>query len=248
MTSEEIERTLQLIVRNQTSLSEAQIRFGARQAQLDEDIKQVATSYQDLIELIKAQEERIDVHGRRRGASDEKLVERVNAQVRYEVRQDRLEEAFSQVAESQLVIVQLASIHSERLDGHDNANIQTESRFAALIDAQIQLSQCVGALTSNMATLASDIAALNGCIDRIGAHLDKAVEQINALASAQTRTDEQIRASLEREVSTKPARKSTRTAKKGRASDHQIDSTSLENNPPGEPGAERGDQATRDGL
>jgi hypothetical protein len=228
MTSEEIEQTLQLVVRNQTRLSEAQIRFEARQTQLDEVIKQVASSYQSLIESLSVKEERSDGHGRWRGAPDERLTAPVNAQVKYEVRQERLEEAFSQVAESQLIIVQLASVHGERLDAHDKANLQTENRLAALIDAQIQLSHCVEALTSNISTL-------NGCIDMIGAHLDQAAEQIKALATAQTRTDEQIKLLLGRDVPAKPGRKSTKTAKKERPGDQQTDSTSLENNQPGEP-------------
>jgi hypothetical protein len=225
MTSEEIEQTLQIVVRNQSRLSEAQIRFGERQAQIDEALKQVAASQQSLIEHLKVREEGRDVW---RGASNEKLAGPVNAQVKYDVRQERLEEAFGQVAESQFMIVQLASVHGDRLDGLDKANIQTDNRFAAMIDAQMQLSHCVHALASN-------IAILNGCIDRIGSHLDQAVEQIKALATAQTRTDEQIKQMVE--SSKKSPRKSTRTAKKARPNESQGDSTSLENTSRGEPGA-----------
>ncbi|HKQ79753.1 MAG TPA: hypothetical protein VJ810_39025 [Blastocatellia bacterium] len=224
MTSEEIEQTLQLVVRNQNRLSEAQIRFGERQAQLDEVIKQVAASHQALIEHFRVQDERVDSHDKWRNVSEEKLTAPINSQVKFEVRQERLEEAFSQVAESQLMVVQLAGVHGERLDGHDKAMDQAESRFTSLIEAQIQLTHCVHALTTNISTL--------------GAHLDQAVQQIKALATAQTRTDEQIRQWIDN--STKPARKSTRTAKKGRPGAEQRDSTGYENNPLGEPGVERG--------
>jgi chromosome segregation ATPase len=237
MTSEEIERTLQIVVGNQTRLSEAQIRFGARQAELDEVIKQLAMSHQELLERFKAQEERIDGADSRNGASDEKLATRV----KYEVRQERLEEAFNQVAESQLMIVQLASVHGERLDGHDKANVQTESRLAALIDAQVQLSQCVE-------TLASNIAAFSGCIDRIGAHLDQALEQINAFVTAQTRTDEQIKIRLDGDGSPKPRRKSTKAPKKAQANDYQRESTRVTKDPSREPGAERDATGSSDGF
>jgi len=234
MTNEEIEQTLQLVVRNQTRLSEAQIRYGEKQSQLDEVIKQVTNSYQALMGLLRVQEERFIGHDRWRGSSDDKLTGPVNTQMKYEMRQERLEEAFSQVAESQLIIVQLASVHGERLDTLDKVTVQSESRLAALIDAQIQLSHCVEALTSNIVTL-------NGCVDRIGARLDQAAEQIKALATAQARTDEQIKTLLDNGALAKPRRKSTKTVKKEKSSDHQIDSTSLENNPPGEPGVERVD-------
>src|SRR5215510_6255036 len=38
-----------------------------------------------------------------------------------------LEEAFRQVAESHQALVQLASSHGERLDGHGKANVQTDT-------------------------------------------------------------------------------------------------------------------------
>jgi len=142
--------------------------------------------------------------------ADQRLSALINTQVRYEVRQELLEEAFRQVAESHQVLVQLASSHGERLDGHGKANVQTDSRLDALIDAQIQL-------LSRVETLTSGIAALNGSIDRIGAHLDQAVGQIKALADAQTLTDEQIKILLARGGSTKTARASTKAAKKGAA-------------------------------
>jgi hypothetical protein len=217
MTIEEIERTIEIIVGNQARLTQEQIKLGARQAQLDEFVKEVAVSHQALIERLRVQEERNDDHDRWRDAIDEKLA----AQVKYEVRQERIEEAFSQVAESQHVIVQLASAHGERLDG-------TESRLSALIDAQVQLSHC-------METLARNIAALN---DRIGAHLNQAGEQIKALATAQTLTDEQIKILLE--GSKKTGRASTKVAKKGGRSDNSRDSKSIAKSPSGESGAERG--------
>ena len=215
MTTEEIERTIEIIVGNQARLTQEQMKLGARQAQLDEVIKEVAASHQALIENLRVQEERNDDHDRWRDAVDEKLA----AQVKYEVRQERIEEAFSQVAESQHVIVQLASAHGDRLDG-------TESRLSALIDAQIQLSHC-------METLARNIAALN---DRIGAHLDQAGDQIKALATAQTLTDEQIKIFLEGPKKT--VRASTKVAKKGGRSDNSRDSRGIEKSAAGEPGSD----------
>jgi len=219
MTSEEIERTIEIVVGNQARLTQEQIKLGARQARLDEIIKQVDTSHQALIERLRVQEERVDGHDKWLDAADEKLAAHINAQVKYEVRQERMEEALSQVAESHHIIVQLASAQGERLDGHDKADVQTESRLAALIDAQIQLSH--------------NIAALNGCIDRIGVHLDQVAEQINSLVTAQTRTDEQIKILLDRDGAKKTERTTTKVAKKGGRSGQPRDSKSLANNLPG---------------
>ena len=149
MTGEETERILKTAAGNLAPLTEAQIRFEAVQAQFDEVIKQVATSHQALIELFRVQEERIDGYNRWRDATDEKIDALINAQVKYGVRQERLEEAFRQVAESRLVLVQLASVHGERLEGHDNATVHTESRLDALIDAQIRLSHHTPVIRQN---------------------------------------------------------------------------------------------------
>src|SRR5262249_15870020 len=121
-------------------------------------------------------------------------------------------------AESHHIIVQLASAQGERLDGHDKADVQTESRLAALIDAQIQLSH--------------NIAALNGGIDRIGAHLDQVEEQRSSLATRQERTAEQIKILVEREGAKKTERTTTKVAKKGGRSGQPSDSKSLANNLP----------------
>ena len=212
MTSEEIERTLQLVVGNQARLSEAQIRLGAKQAELDEIIKHVAASHQTLIECIKSLEERIDEHDKWRDSSEEKLA----SQVKYEVRQDRLEDAFNQVVESHHLIIQLASLHGERLDGHDQANGLTESRFVALIDAQLQLSQSVHALTENIASM--------------GTHLELTVEQVKVNAISQIVDQQALLASK------KPARKTSRISKKARHIE-QIESPGPENNQPIEPDA-----------
>ncbi|MGH9838039.1 MAG: hypothetical protein ACREEM_04570 [Blastocatellia bacterium] len=144
----------------------------------------------------------------------------------HESRQAKLEEAFRQVAESHQALVQLAGIHEERLDSHEEGQAHTDARLDALIDSQIQLTQRVDTLTGDIAALTGDIAALNGHFEQTDERLNRMserdeehdqhlgqiderlsqvaalqsgnAEQIKALIEAQARTDEQIRLLLDR--------------------------------------------------
>src|SRR5215475_9716113 len=182
----------------QSELREVKDKLSALEAETEERTRETRLNLERILkeifdnERLKLEEE-----------AEQRFSALNNTQVRYDVRQERLEEAFSQVAESHHVIVQLASVHGERLDGYGKASVQTESRLDVLIDAQMQFLR-------HMDTLTSDIAALNGRIERIGAHLDRAAEQIISLATVQTRTDEQIKILLDRDGSKKTRRPSTK--------------------------------------
>ena len=186
----------------QSELREVKDKLSALEAETEERTRETRLNLERILkeifdnERLKLEEE-----------AEQRFSALSNTQVRYEVKQERLEEAFSLVAESHHVIVQLASVHGERLDGYSRASVQTESRLDVLIDAQMQFLR-------HMDTLTSDIAALNGRIERIGAHLDRAAEQIISLATVQTRTDEQIKILLDRDGSKKTRRPSTKVAKK----------------------------------
>jgi chromosome segregation ATPase len=130
MTVEEIEQTLRTVAGNQAQLTEAQIRYEARQERLDETVKQIAESHQTIIQLVRAQEERIDGHDAMLRATDEKLNALVDAQIGFDSRQARLEE-------SHQLLVQLARIQEERIDGHEATLRATDEKLNALIDAQI---------------------------------------------------------------------------------------------------------------
>jgi len=211
MTVEEIEQTLQTVAGNQAQLTEAQIRYEARQERLDETVKQIAESHQTIIQLVRVQEERIDGHDAALRATDEKLNALIDAQIGLESRQARLEE-------SHQLLVQLARIQEERIDGQDEARLHTNTRLDALIDSQIQLTQRVNTLTDDIATLNVRFERTDERLDRISERLESVAElqadnaeQIKSLIAAQARTDEQFRLLLDRNGAPKPKRK---TAKK----------------------------------
>ncbi len=200
MTSEEIERAFQQVALSIQQLTQTAVRADERQ---------------DAAET----ERRADASWRRK--ADERLDALINAQLRYEARQEKIEEAFRQVAAAHAALVEMLRLHDERLDGHDEANVHTESRLDALIDSQIRLTERVDTLTGDIAALNGRAAATDDRLDRIGERLDQVAalqaanaEQIKALAEAQMRTDEQIRLLLERNGAANPGRKSTKTAKK----------------------------------
>src|SRR5262245_21557380 len=187
----------------QSELREVRVKLSALEAEAEERTKETRLNLEKILQEI-FDNERLKLEEE----SDQRLSALINAHVRYDVRQEWLEEAFRQVAESHHVIVKLAGVHGGRLDGQDVASAHAESRLDTLIEAQIQVLQRVDALTGA-------IAAVNGRIDGIGAHLEKAAEQIITLATAQTRAEERIRALLERDGAKKTTRSSTRVAKKG---------------------------------
>jgi chromosome segregation ATPase len=163
MTSEEIEQTLQRVAVAIEHLTQAAVRADKRQDDADSA----------------------------RREADERIEALINAQVRYEARHERLEEAFRQVAASQAQLVEMLQLHEDRLDGQDEANVHTESRLDALIDSQIRLTERVDTLTR-------DIAAVNGRAAATDERLDRMAGMIESLTQAQARTDEQIRTLVER--------------------------------------------------
>ena len=188
MTIEEVQQTLQTVAGNQAQLTEAQIGYEARQTRLEETVKQIAEAHKTLIELVRIQEERIDGQDEARRDFDEGLNALVNAQVRYEARQEKLEEAFRQVATSHAQLVEMLQLHEERLDGHDEADVQTESRLDGLIDAQIDFSE-------RLSQLAAIQAEHRKQSEDRGARLD---EKLVRLQEAQARTAAQIRMLINR--------------------------------------------------
>jgi chromosome segregation ATPase len=183
--------------------------------EIERAFQQVALSIQQLTQVAVSTDARLDASDTARREADERIEALINAQVRYEARQEKLEEAFRQVAAAHVQLVEMIRLHENRLDGHDGANAHAESRLDALINSQIQLTERVDTLTT-------DIAAVNGRVERIGDQLDQAAalqaanaEQIKALIAAQARTDEQIRLLLDRNDSPKiKAKKAVKRAKK----------------------------------
>jgi SHS2 domain-containing protein len=183
--------------------------------EIERAFQQVALSIQQLTQVAVGTDARLDASDTARREANERIEALINAQVRYEARQEKLEEAFRQVAAAHVQLVEMIRLHENRLDGHDGANAHAESRLDALINSQIQLTERVDTLTM-------DIAAVNGGVERIGDRLDQAAalqaanaEQIKALIAAQARTDEQIRLLLDRNGSPKiKAKKAVKRAKK----------------------------------
>ena len=178
--------------------------------EIERTLQRVAVTIEQLTQAAVRADERPDASDSARRETDERLDALINAQVRYEARQERLEEVFRQVAASHQMLVELASIHEERLDGQDEADVQTESRLDALIDAQILLTERVDTLTR-------DIVAINGRSAATDERLDRMAGMVESLVTAQARTDEQIRSLLDRNGSTLKAKKkpAKRTKKAG---------------------------------
>ncbi len=206
MTTEEIERTLQTVASGQAD-------HDARLIRVEEAFQQISLAIKQLTELAANTDSRIDSIEETAIHTDARLDALITAQVKYEARQERLEEAFRQVAESHQTLVHLASVHEERLDGHDEANVHTDNRLDALIDAQIGLDD-------RLAKLSAAQAEYRKQAEERGARLDEKLAQLTA---AQARTDEQIKELLIRNGSTqgtsaqKPKARAKKTAKKGRA-------------------------------
>jgi len=218
MTSEEIERTLQTVAENQA-------KHSADIAEIDRMLAASLQSQDRYDEQLSAIREIMHDLADKHLKNEERFAELAEARERHEIRMAQLEASY-ELFEG--FVRDFKNETNQRLDGQDEANVQTESRLDALIDAQIQL-------THRVDTLTADIAAVNGRLEetdvrldrmseraeahderlgRIGGHLDQAVEAIRALAEAQARTDEQIKTLLDRNGAKKPRRKSTKAAKK----------------------------------
>lgn len=136
--------------------------------EVERAFQQVALSIQTLTQMAVRADERQDAADTSRGVADQRIEALISAQVRYEARQERLEEAFRQVAESHADIVALLLRHEDRLSGHDEDQARTDGRLDALIDDQISARRQA---------------------EERGRLLD---EKLARLSEAQARTDEQI--------------------------------------------------------
>src|SRR5262249_48562240 len=105
--------------------------------QIERTLQQVAMSIQQLSHVSVRTDARLHAAEPARSEVDERIEAIINTQVRYEARQEKLEEAFRQVGESHVQLVEMLRIHENRLDGHDQAQERTDSRMDALIDDQI---------------------------------------------------------------------------------------------------------------
>src|SRR5262249_20329250 len=129
---------------------------------------------------------------------DKSLKALIDAQVGREVRLSKLEEAHQ-------LLINLARIQEGRIDGQDEARLHSDARLDTLIDSQITFGQRFEQMTAR--------------VDRIGEHLDQvaAMQSENAAAiktliAVQTRTDEQIKALLDRNGTAKPKHKASKKA------------------------------------
>lgn len=167
------------------------------------------------------------------------------AQIKYETRQERLDETVKQIAESHQTIIQLVRLQEERIDGHDTALRATDEKLTALIDAQIGLESRQARLEESHQLLVQLARIQEERIDgqdearrdtnaRLDALLDSQIlltervstltddiaaltEQTKALVTAQARTGEQFRLLLERNGAQKPKRKPAKKSGSKRA-------------------------------
>jgi chromosome segregation ATPase len=142
--------------------------------EIERTLQQVAVAIEQITQVAVRVDERQDAADSARRKTDSYIEALVNAQVRYEARQEKIEEAFRQVAESHVRLVEMLQLHEKRLDGQDAAQERTDGRLDALIDDQIS---------------ARAQAAERGRL------LD---EKLTRLAEAQARADAQIRLLMER--------------------------------------------------
>jgi hypothetical protein len=142
--------------------------------EIERTLQRVAVAIEQITQVAVRVDERQDAADLARRKTDSYIEALVNAQVRYDARQEKLEEAFRQVAESHVRLVEMLQLHEKRLDGQDAEQERTDGRLDVLIDDQIS---------------AREQAAERGRL------LD---EKLGRLAEAQARADEQIRLLLER--------------------------------------------------
>ena len=135
------------------------------------------------------------------------------AQLAYESRQARLEEAFKQVAESHKMLVEMARIQEERIDGHDEALKFAGEKLNGLIDAQIGHESRQARLEDSFQQVAQSFKLLvelasntDGRLDaveeaqvhtdsRLDALIDSQIQlthRVDSLVASQAKTDEQI--------------------------------------------------------
>jgi chromosome segregation ATPase len=200
-----------------TKLAEAQLGHEARLTRVEDAFQEVAIAIKQLTQIADAADRRLEASDSARQEADKRLDALINAQVSYEARQERLEEAFRQVAASHAQLVEMLQLHEDRPDGQGEANVHTESRLDALIDAQIQLTQRVDTLTGDISALNGRAAATDERLDRMAERMEahdqqlgrievlqvENATQIKALISAQAGTDEQIKRLFDRRKTAK---------------------------------------------
>jgi hypothetical protein len=142
--------------------------------EIERTLQHVAVAIEQITKVAVRVDEKQDAADLARRKTDSHIEALVNAQVRYDARQEKLEEAFRQVAESHVRLVEMLQLHENRLDDQGAAQERTDGRLDVLIDDQIS---------------AREQAAERGRL------LD---EKLARLAEAQARADEQIRLLLER--------------------------------------------------
>jgi chromosome segregation ATPase len=125
------------------------------------------------------------------------------AQIAYESRQKKLEDAFQQVAQSFQLLVQFAGDTDGRLDALEEAQVHTDSRLD---------THRVDAVTQNVDRIAEQCVQTNGRIDTLTKRIDRLAElqgenaeQIKALIAAQAAVTTMPQAEAD-----KKARKSTK--------------------------------------
>jgi len=143
--------------------------------EIERTLQHVAVAIEQISQVAVRADERQDAADLARRKTDSYIEALVNAQVRYEARQEKLEEAYRLVASSHAQLVEMIQLHEKRLDGQDAAQERTDGRLDVLIDDQIS---------------AREHAEVRG------RRLD---EKLARLAEAQARADEQLRLLLERD-------------------------------------------------
>jgi chromosome segregation ATPase len=190
MTTEEITRILQTVAQNQARADEEFAMLLKSHNRYEERLATISDIMHDLADKQIKNEERF-------AETDKRFAQLADAQMRHEARMAQLEANY-ELFEG--FVRDFRNETNQRLDGHDEANVQTESRLDALIDTQIQLTHRVDALTA-------DISVVNGRAAATDDRLDRMAGMVEALVSAQARTDEQIRSLLDRNGSTLKAKK-----------------------------------------
>jgi transcriptional regulator NrdR family protein len=162
--------------------------------EIEQTLQRVAVAIEQLTQMAVRADERQDSAQQN---ADERLNALIDSVGGHESLQDRLEESFKEaiqhIAISIQQLTQLATAAYSRLDSLEEEQIHSDARFNALIDAQIQLTRHGDALT--------------GAIVAVHGRFDKVADVLEAVAAAQTYTDEQIRRLLDRTRAAKPERR-----------------------------------------
>ncbi|HEY8462279.1 MAG TPA: hypothetical protein VIM99_17965, partial [Blastocatellia bacterium] len=184
---------MQAVTEKQAQFADAQIANQNRLAELDEIVKQIAVAHKSIIELISLHEKRLDGHDLATQSTNGKLDALINAQVRLEDRQAKLDEIVKQVVESHGSIIDLIRSHDKRLDEHDIAARATDDKLNALIDIQIRLGDRQAQLDEIVSRLDGRQSALDEIVSRLDGRQAQLDEIVNRLDGRQTALDEVVK-------------------------------------------------------